>query len=330
MLVSVIVPSYNRAPLISRCYESVCRQGHRPIEFILVDDYSTDATELVAQQLQKVEGVQLTYLKLPFNQGVSAARNAAARVARGEFIAFLDSDDVWFDNHLSKLLRLIDSPNVDVAYSRGDIRESPDAPPSGRSNFGPTQYEQAHLRECIFYYNFVLPSATIVKRDFFKIVGLFDEDPKIQHAEDWDIFIRAAQLGLNFMHLTEATTYYTIPAESSDAKRQMMIRRGLYCLEKHKMYPFVSLPNKHQTFAYYQIWLSLLVGLNSSEAVTLFRKTLRSSYSYPLIAFTSLLGLAIPRTRSVIKKCSERLLYKAFRSVRARQRKLRGFTTLFD
>ena len=330
MLISVIVPTYNREELIHRCYDSVVRQVHRPLEFILVDDASTDKTESEVKHLKKTEGIYVKYIKLPFNRGVSAARNAAARAAAGDLIAFLDSDDVWFADHLSKLLPLINTASVDVAYTRGDIRESPDAAPSGRTTFGPTLFEESHLRECIYYYNFILPSATIVKREFFTRVGFFDEDPNIQHAEDWDIFIRAAQLGLNFVHLNEPTIYYTVPASTSLVKRQMMLRRGIYCLIKHFDYPFVSESNKYFTQAFYELWLGLVIGSSSREAQEIFWKSLRLPSFFSSISLTSLCGLALPLFPDRGKRYVERILYKSFRSIRAKHRKLRGFKDLFD
>src|SRR5262249_33901781 len=91
-LVSVIIPTYNRASAVRSAITSALRQTHPQIEVIVVDDGSTDDTKATLAAF----GDSIRALHQP-NAGVSAARNTALRHARGEFVAFLDSDDEWFD-----------------------------------------------------------------------------------------------------------------------------------------------------------------------------------------------------------------------------------------
>ncbi len=329
-LISVIVPSYNRADLIRRCYDSVVAQKHRPLEFLLADDASTDDTAATTNALPPVPGVTVRYLRQPTNQGVSAARNMAVRAAQGYLIAFLDSDDVWFPHHLEKLLAALGRSDADVVFSRADIREGPAAPPSGRTDFGPLPQERANLVECLYYYNFVLPSVTLVHRSFFEKVGFFDEDPDIQHAEDWDIFVRAAQAGLKFEHVPEATAYYIVPTNVPEPKRLMMMRRSLRCLEKHSDYPLTPAPRRLLTLGYYRVWLGLLVGAEKEEAQGLFQKVWSVAWWHPLLAPPTLCGLLIPRLPSGFRDHGRRLLARLFRRVRARHRTMRGFSDPWD
>src|SRR5688500_18381722 len=88
-LVSVIIPTYNRAGMLRRALQSVCAQTHAHLEVILVDDGSTDDTELVVRDF---EDHRFSYIRQS-NSGAPAARNAGIGRARGEFVAFLDSDD---------------------------------------------------------------------------------------------------------------------------------------------------------------------------------------------------------------------------------------------
>lgn len=329
-LVSVIVPTFNRASLIRRCYDSVVAQQHRPLEFLLADDCSTDATPEVVAQLPVVEGVEVVYLPQPTNRGVSAARNAALRVARGDYVALLDSDDVWYPHHLEKLLTALDASGADIAYALGEIRESPEAPPSGRSNFGPTEHEEQNSRECLYYYNFVLPSAMLVRGDFFTRTGHFDEDPQIQHAEDWDLSLRAAAAGLKFVHVREATVLYTTPAPVPEAKRLMMMRRFIHCLKKHGRYAGTFAARRRFTLGYYLIWLGIMLGPEAAESQDLFRQARRLSWTTPSLLLPSVCALLLPRLPAPRRALGQRMLMCLFRSLRARHRSLRGFPDPWD
>lgn len=329
-LVSVIVPTFNRADLIRRCYDSVVAQEHRPLEFLVADDCSTDGTAAAMQQLPVREGVSVVYLPQPINRGVSAARNAALRVARGEQIALLDSDDVWYPGHLAKLQAALESSGADLAYSRGDIRPGPEAPPSGRSSFGPTPYEEQNTPECLFYYNFILPSATLVRGGFFTQIGLFDEDPLMQHAEDWDMSLRAAAAGLKFAHVREATLCYTTPGKVPEAKQQMMMRRFNQCLRKHRDYPGTSASRRRFTRGYYLLWLGVMLGAVNAESQALFREARQLAWATPSLLLTSLCGLLLPLLSASRQSLGRRVLMRLFRGLRARHRTLRGFPDPWD
>src|SRR5262245_54183980 len=93
--VSVVIPCYNQARYLSDAVSSVRQQTHRPIECIVVDDGSTDGTSDVAVELGALVVRQT-------NNGVSAARNAGLRIARGDFIVFLDADDVLLPDALAR------------------------------------------------------------------------------------------------------------------------------------------------------------------------------------------------------------------------------------
>lgn len=329
-LISIVVPAYNRADLVRRCYESVVAQTYRPLEFLLVDDDSTDNTAEAVAGLQAAEQVRVVYIKQPKNQGVSAARNAGVRQAQGRVIAFLDSDDVWFPQHLEKMVKKMGETSADVVFARAEIRESPDAPKSGRSNFGPTQLEEQRIHECLYYYNFVLPSVTIVNRDFFDRVGFFDEEPDIQHAEDWDIFVRAAKAGLVFAHLREVTGYYIVPAQVPEKKRLMMMRRSLFCLEKHSDYPFASEARKRFTRGYYLLLLGITLGYECNEAKEAFYKAWRESWFSPLIGPPSMIGMLLGRMPVGALSYGRRAIARLFRRVRAKHRTWRGFPDPWD
>ena len=117
-LVSVVIPTYNRADLIIRAIDSVRSQSYSNLEIIVVDDCSPDNTPEV---VKRIEDNRLTYYRHDTNQGGSAARNTGIKKAQGQYIAFLDSDDVWLTQKLELQLKAIASAandNLVVSYTK--------------------------------------------------------------------------------------------------------------------------------------------------------------------------------------------------------------------
>ena len=113
--VSVIIPAYNVSPYISQTLDSVVAQSFTNYEIILVNDGSPDTTEL--EEILQPYRERIVYLKQR-NCGVASARNAAIRVARGKYLAFLDGDDLWLPDFLEKQLAFIESGGgYDLVYS---------------------------------------------------------------------------------------------------------------------------------------------------------------------------------------------------------------------
>lgn len=110
-LVSVILPVYNRAGWVARSIESVFAQTYQRFELLVIDDGSTDDTGKVLQRFAS----RLKILKQP-NAGVAAARNAGLKAAQGEFVAFIDSDDIWYPDRLQSQLPLFDRAEVGLVF----------------------------------------------------------------------------------------------------------------------------------------------------------------------------------------------------------------------
>jgi glycosyltransferase involved in cell wall biosynthesis len=111
-LVSVIIPTFNRAHSIRKAIESVLNQSYRNIELIVVDDGSTDNTETIVNEY----GTQINYIK-QINQGQSAARNTGLYKSNGVLIASLDSDDAWYPQFLEKCVQELESKQLDIVFT---------------------------------------------------------------------------------------------------------------------------------------------------------------------------------------------------------------------
>lgn len=113
-LVSIITPSYNTAKFISETIECVLSQTYQNWEMIIVDDCSTDDTDDI---VKKFDDNRIKYFKNPKNMGAAKSRNYALNVAKGRWIAFLDSDDLWTPDKLSKQIEFMEKNNYSFTYT---------------------------------------------------------------------------------------------------------------------------------------------------------------------------------------------------------------------
>lgn len=176
--VSVVVPTYNRAALLPRALDSVLAQSRPADELIVVDDGSEDGSAA----LLAARYPQARVLRQP-NRGVSAARNAGIRAARGGWIALLDSDDLWRPD---KLARQLAAAGADARLVHCDelwIRDGRRVNPKRRhAKYGGYIYRRC-LPLCA-----LSPSAVLIRREVFAEIGLFDES--LPACEDYDLWLR--------------------------------------------------------------------------------------------------------------------------------------------
>ena len=128
MLVSLIIPTFNRAAFLPELWNSVVGQSYRPIEFILVDDGSTDDTAAIFTELARStenEFISWQMLLVP-NRGAAVARNIGLRAAHGDAVMFVDSDDVLAPEGLAELVRTLQK-HADVGYVYGKVVMSDEA-----------------------------------------------------------------------------------------------------------------------------------------------------------------------------------------------------------
>ena len=115
-LVSVIIPIYNSENVIQTCLDSVFNQTYKNIEVILVDDYSTDNSEKVIKEIMKKHN-EIYYYKQEKNMGAGETRNKALELAKGQYVAFLDSDDIWYPEKVEKQLKLMKEKEAVLCYT---------------------------------------------------------------------------------------------------------------------------------------------------------------------------------------------------------------------
>jgi glycosyltransferase involved in cell wall biosynthesis len=185
--VSVVIPVHNRETLIGRAIDSVLRQTYTDFELLVVDDGSTDGT--VARVQAQTGDPRLRLLRHTTNRGAAAARNTAIMAARGEFIAFLDSDDEWLPDKLERQVACLASAPPDMLMCcsgywmvRERSREVAARIPRARGSW----------REALWDGCTLSPGSTaFIRRRAFDIHGLFDE--RLGRLEDWDWLLRYAR-----------------------------------------------------------------------------------------------------------------------------------------
>lgn len=185
--VSVIIPSYNRAHCIAACIQSVLNQTMQDLEVIIVDDCSKDNTEEV---VNKIQDPRVKFIRHDKNQGGAVARNTGIEKASGEFIAFLDSDDLWLPNKLEKQISFMEEKgdSFGLCYT-WFILQDPEGNEIMRLEYDIQGREIPELliRNYVGTFSSVVFRASVLKA----VNGL---DPKMRSCQDWDLFIRANQV----------------------------------------------------------------------------------------------------------------------------------------
>jgi glycosyltransferase involved in cell wall biosynthesis len=177
-LVSVVIPVFNGERFLREAVQSVLDQKYSPLEIIIVDDGSTDATETVARSFSET----VRYLRQT-NQGPAAARNRGIEHARGDLIAFLDADDVWPEGKLElQLPYLINDRTIDIVMGR---------------------IQTGEFAEPVFSVNL---GSAIIRKYVFERVGFLDES--MRYSEDVDWFMRAREGGAAIKTVEAVTLIY--------------------------------------------------------------------------------------------------------------------------
>ncbi|MDP3704048.1 MAG: glycosyltransferase [Candidatus Omnitrophota bacterium] len=182
-MISVVIPTYNRAGMLSEAIESVLAQGYTNWELIIVDDGSADQTAEVAANVQR-QYPMVRYLRQD-PQGQFAALNTGTRLARGEYVALLDDDDHWLPDKLSvQLTHLQAHPEWAFVYSLMWVED-----PTGLTTHTKPAVRGEDTFEALLSHNFV-PMSALVRRSCLEQIGGFDGT--LARAGDYDLWLRLA------------------------------------------------------------------------------------------------------------------------------------------
>ena len=222
-LVSVIMAVYNTADYVAEAIDSVLAQDYRPLELMVIDDGSTDATPEILQRYADRPEVLLLHQD---NAGQKVARNKGLRHATGEYVCFCDSDNAWLPGRTTRQVALMeDDPEVIVAY--GDVQFIDDA-----GNDLPTPVVRRHsgrISGKLLANNFVTFNTVIARREAIDRIGGFDET--VTMGDDYDLLLRLSALG-PFRHVAETLARYRIrPGQLSQRTGERM-RNSLRTMQR--------------------------------------------------------------------------------------------------
>ncbi len=228
--VSVIIPTYNRVDYLRQSLESALSQTYGNVEIIVVDDGSTDNTREALQPY--IDGKKITYLYRENSGNPSVARNLALRKASGEYICFLDSDDIRMEHSIAKAAEILDAHDhvgmvcSDWLFFKRYFGANRKLQPSWIKSTGyldklPGEYIRRRHADCIlfekefiyelFNSNFVFTSSVLTRKDLLDSTGYFDESLKI--GEDCDMWLRICEIK-NLAFITEPLVYRRVHSGS--------------------------------------------------------------------------------------------------------------------
>jgi len=192
--VSVIIPAYNVEKSISEAMDSVLNQTYEDLEVIVVDDGSTDGTKDMLKKYIGSPRHQVTKSPVDVryfyqqNKGPAAARNRGIKEAKGDYIAFLDSDDIWLPEKIEKQMQKIKEEPQYYLVHTARLRMEPD----GSIKSSKRKVHEGSVLDELLKENFICCSSVLARRLCFDTVGLFDES-RSNKSEDYDMWLRIAQ-----------------------------------------------------------------------------------------------------------------------------------------
>ncbi|MBD1995857.1 glycosyltransferase family 2 protein [Leptolyngbya sp. FACHB-541] len=318
-LVSVIIPAYNAEAFIQRTLTSVLSQTYKNLEVLVIDDGSTDRTVEIVQAM--AEGDRRIHLLQQPNSGVAAARNLGIKHAKGEFIAPLDADDIWYPQNIEKQVQcfLTSDETVGLVYSWSVDIDEKDVPTGEfrAANIG------GYIYKALICHNFLgNASASLIRRTCLEKVGYYNQELRKQGAEgceDWDLYLRIAEY-YQFRAIPEFLIGYRKISSSMSGNFKKMARSHALMLQtvqnKHPEMPTLLYRLSSSSFYMYLARQSSQYG---NDCGTLFWlvQALKADYITPLIRYglytlslKSLLRLSIRSMKSIFSLNSPDQIYR--------------------
>jgi glycosyltransferase involved in cell wall biosynthesis len=267
-LVSVILPTYNRERLVGRAIQSILNQTYANFELIVVDDCSKDNTKSVVTDFQDC---RIRYIWHEKNRGAVAARNTGIRVAKGEYIAFQDSDDEWLPEKLEKQMMAFDSASSDlgVVYTgywliaNGIITYSP--------ILDDMKQIEGDIHDALLLTNFIGTPTTVVRRECFEKAGMFENLPRLQ---EWGLWLKISKY-YKFKFINEAlvNAYRQSDGISSNMNAYIVARK--YILDKY--FEEISKKAKLLSRHYFEIGTLLCFNGEVDEGRRYFFRAMRTN-----------------------------------------------------
>lgn len=207
-LVSIIMPAYNSEMFISESIESVLSQTYPHWELVVIDDGSTDRTaKIVKEYVGRDSRIRYYYQQ---NQKQGRARNNGISKSKGEWIAFLDHDDLWAPEKLEKQIEFINNNNVDLVFSGGYFFLSSNKEELRAHQINPGFYQGDDALKKFLESNQIPMLSVLVKKKAILTCGGFEVHPSVQNADDYLLWLQMLVKGFLFYGLPDKLVYYRL------------------------------------------------------------------------------------------------------------------------
>lgn len=270
--VSICIPAYKAEKYLPAALESVRAQTFADWELIVTEDGSKDSTEELVRAFARTVGQPVTYNRHEKNRGLPETRNTGMAAARGEWIAFLDADDLWLPSHLEKLLAVVDT-GIQLAYAGSQIFD--DATGQDLELRAPTAEALKNFPVSLFTGEIIIqPSAAMVRQSAVKEFGPFDAAYPI--CNDMEYWVRLSSRGGKARYSGAVTCRYRKhPAAMSQKAAALIAETGRIC-EAYGAWAAIppSVRTNHPAKLYRDAG-QILLRSSPREARELFRKSLR-------------------------------------------------------
>lgn len=267
--VSVIIPSHNHAHFLPECLASVKAQTYQDYEVIVVNNGSTDNTEEV---IRNSTWDKLRYHYQEDSGSVARPRNTGIRLARGECVAFLDSDDLWYEKKLEKIMKVLDNdPSIDIISH--DLYIAREGKEKKIARCGPLSKDMV---KSLVVKNRLFGSATVVKKNVMLEINGFDESKDFIHVEDCEAWLRIAHLGKKFYFINEVLGEYRVHSSNLSNDFESVLRNAKKLVDTH----FKKIRSKIPFYCYF-VYLYRLSDIYFKFSVQYFfrKKYLKSLYN---------------------------------------------------
>lgn len=224
--VSVVIPTYNRANDLKRALESVTSQKYKNWEIVIVDNHSKDNTDEI---INSFNYYPITQIKTNNNGIIAKSRNLGIEHAKGEYIAFLDSDDWWLPEKLEICLRSLKG-EIDVVYH--DLWMIQDRERISKKRIKGRRLRTPVAIDLLTNGNTLFNSSVVVRKSILEMIGRLDEDPRLATSEDFDAWLRIALKTERFKYIPKSLGYYW--AAGGNCSARDMTSPINTVLEKHQ------------------------------------------------------------------------------------------------
>jgi glycosyltransferase involved in cell wall biosynthesis len=227
--VTVIIPTFNRALLVIRAIKSVLDQTYQDFEVVVVDDGSSDQTQKV---LRDLKDDRIRYFRHEKNRGLCAALNTGIRAAKGSYIAFQDSDDIWLPEKLEAQMKVFEDaePKIGLVYTGAWLIYG------DKKTYVPFSWvaqKEGNVHRQLLKSNFVCNPSVVLRKECFEKVGMFEEG--LPRFTDWEFFIRLSRC-YDFKYLNKplVTAYNDTPGNISSSRARARVALEHILMKHHR------------------------------------------------------------------------------------------------